>query len=42
MRADFRVCPDACVLANAGLCDLMLRPEMYDLLARGPAIPSGN
>lgn len=33
IAADFRVCLDACVLANQGLCDLMLRlaefPPLY-------------
>ena len=33
MRADFRVCLDACVLANQGVCDLLLRlaehPRLY-------------
>lgn len=33
MRADFRVCLDACVLANQAVCDLLLRlaehPRLY-------------
>ena len=33
MKADFKVCIDACVLANARVCDLLLRlaekPRMY-------------
>jgi hypothetical protein len=44
MRADFKVVLDACVLANFGVCDLLLRlaerPRLYlprwseELLAR--------